>query len=153
MSITLPRTCCDGGCHTLKQRKQHVEINKVKYKQVFSGGMEKMLELPLRGDNLVPVAWIPSQPPQWAALKLANLIGQYNNLELLDTVKLIVKTADWVVVSVIVQKVLGSFIGLLMATSDRPHACRSGGEKDVPLVFRLCVRINRSIVLNRMPNL
>lgn len=42
---------------------------------------------------------------------------------MLDTVKLVVKTSDRaVVVSATVQKALGSFIGLLMATSDCPPA-------------------------------
>jgi hypothetical protein len=121
-----------------------VEINKVQYKLSFADGAEKVLELHLRSDTLAPVAWAPATPPQWAALdnhkcgncplnsdrhaycpaalNLARLVEECNDLDLLDTVKLVVKTADRVVVvSATVQKVLGSFIGLLMATSDCPH--------------------------------
>jgi hypothetical protein len=122
-----------------------VEINKVEYKLNFSDGSKKLLELHLRSDNLAPVGWVPSHPPEWAeleshkcsncplkshthaycpaALNLVNLIEECNDMDLLDTVKLVVTTADRaVVVSATVQKALGSFIGLLMATSDCPHA-------------------------------
>ena len=122
-----------------------MDITKVQYKLVFADGAEKVLELHLRTDNLTPVAWVPAKPPQWAALEnhkcsncplkseqhaycpaalnLAKLVDECNELDLFDTVKLVVKTNDRaVVVSATVQKALGSFIGLLMATSDCPHA-------------------------------
>lgn len=122
-----------------------MEISKVQYKLVFADKTEKVLELHLRSDNLTPVAWLPAKPPEWAALdnhkcshcplnsekhaycpaalNLAKLVEECNDMDLLDTVKLVVKTADRVVVvSATVQKALGSFIGLLMATSDCPPA-------------------------------
>lgn len=122
-----------------------MEISKVQYKLVFADKTEKVLELHLRTDNLTPVAWVPSKPPEWAALEnhkcahcpldshkhvycpaalnLAKLVDECNDMDLLDTVKLVVKTADRVVVvSATVQKALGSFIGLLMASSDCPPA-------------------------------
>ena len=122
-----------------------MEINKIQYKLVFADATEKVLELHLRTDNLSPVAWLPAKPPEWAALdnhkcshcpldsdkhaycpaalNLAKLVDECNDMDLLDTVKLVVKTADRVVVvSATVQKALGSFIGLLMATSDCPPA-------------------------------
>ncbi len=122
-----------------------MKISKVQYKLVFADATEKVLELHLRADNLTPVAWLPARPPEWAALdnhkcshcplssdkhaycpaalNLAKLVEECNDLDLLDTVKLVVKTADRVVVvSATVQKALGSFIGLLMATSDCPPA-------------------------------
>jgi hypothetical protein len=122
-----------------------VDINKVQYKLIFPDGPERVLELHLRSDTLVPVAWLPPKPPEWAALEfqkctncplkpnehaycpaalnLVKLVEDYNDLDLLDTVKLEVKTADRaVIVSATVQKALGSLIGLLMATSDCPHA-------------------------------
>jgi len=122
-----------------------VEISKVQYKLVFADATEKVLDLHLRTDNLTPVAWLPAKPPEWAALdnhkcsnctlssdkhaycpaalNLSRLVEECNDLDLLDTVKLVVKTADRVVVvSATVQKALSSFIGLLMATSDCPPA-------------------------------
>lgn len=122
-----------------------MDITKVQYKLVFEGGKEKLLELHLRSDNLTPVGWVPASPPEWATLEnhkcsncplepgknaycpatlnLFKLVEECNELDLLDTVKLVVTTADRaVVVSATVQKALGSFIGLLMATSDCPHA-------------------------------
>lgn len=122
-----------------------MEIHKVQYKLIFADGTEKLLELHLRADTLTPVAWAPANPPGWAALdnhkcsncplnsekhaycpaalSLARLIEDFDELDLLDTVKLVVKTANRaVVVSATVQKALGSFIGLLMATSDCPRA-------------------------------
>jgi hypothetical protein len=122
-----------------------VDITKVQYKLIFTDGTEKVLELTLRTDNLTPIAWVPAKPPEWAALEnhkcsncplkpekhaycpaalnLVKLIEECNELDLLDTVKLVVKTSDRaVVVSATVQKALGSFIGLLMATSDCPPA-------------------------------
>ena len=122
-----------------------MEISKVQYKFIFADESEKVLELHLRTDNLTPVAWLPAKPPEWAALdnhkcghcplnsdkhaycpaalNLAKLVDECNEMDLLDTVKLVVKTADRVVVvSATVQKALGSFIGLLMASSDCPPA-------------------------------
>ena len=122
-----------------------MEIHKIQYKLIFADGAEKLLELHLRADNLTTVAWAPANPPEWAALdnhkcrncplssekhaycpaalNLASLTEDFDKLDLLDTVKLIVKTSDRaVVVSATVQKALGSFIGLLMATSGCPHA-------------------------------
>ena len=122
-----------------------MDISKVQYKLIFTGASEKVLDLHLRSDSLTPVAWLPAKPPEWAALdnhkcshcplssdqhafcpaalNLAKLVEECNELDLLDTVKLVVKTADRVVVvSATVQKSLGSFIGLLMATSDCPPA-------------------------------
>lgn len=120
-----------------------MEINKVQYKLVFTDESEKVLELHLRTDNLTSVAWAPTKPPEWAALdnhkcshcplnsdkhaycpaalNLAKLVDECNDMDLLDTVKLVVKTSDRVVVvSATVQKALGSFIGLLMASSGCP---------------------------------
>ena len=122
-----------------------MEISKVQYKLVFADKTEKVLGLHLRTNNLTPVAWLPAKPPEWAALdnhkcshcplnsekhaycpaalNLAKLVEECNDMDLLDTVKLVVKTADRVVVvSATVQKALSSFIGLLMATSDCPPA-------------------------------
>ncbi len=122
-----------------------MEINKVRYKLIFADGTEKLLELHLRVDNLVTVAWLPATPPDWAALdnhkcshcplssakhaycpaalNLSKLVDECNDMDVLDTVKLVVKTADRaVVVSATVQKALGSFIGLLMASSDCPQS-------------------------------
>lgn len=122
-----------------------MDITKVQYKLIFTDGAEKVLELRLRTDNLTPIAWVPAKPPEWAALEnhkcsncplkpekhaycpaslnLVKLVEECNELDLLDTVKLVVKTSDRaVVVSATVQKALGSFIGLLMATSDCPPA-------------------------------
>lgn len=122
-----------------------MDISKVEYKLSFADASERRLELHLRSDNLIPVAWVPPKPPEWAALEyhkcsncplkpsqhaycpaalnLVQLVQGFNDLDLLDTVKLTVRTADRaVVVSATVQKALGSFIGLLMASSDCPHA-------------------------------
>ena len=122
-----------------------MDMTKVQYKLVFSDETEKVLDLHLRTDNLTPVAWVPVKPPEWAALEnhqcshcplasgkhafcpaalnLAKLVEECNDMDLLDSVRLVVKTADRVVVvSATVQKALGSFIGLLMASSDCPPA-------------------------------
>ncbi len=122
-----------------------MDITKIQYKLIFADDNEKTLELHLRTDNLTPVAWAPSNPPEWtalenhkcsncplqpekhaycpAALNLVKLVDDCDEMDLLDTVKLVVKSSDRaVVVSATVQKALGSFIGLLMATSDCPHA-------------------------------
>lgn len=122
-----------------------MEISQVQYKLIFADKTEKVLDLHLRTDNLTPVAWVPAKPPEWvaldnhkcshcplnsdkhaycpAALNLSKLVEECNDMDLLDSVKLVVKTADRVVVvSATVQKALSSFIGLLMATSDCPPA-------------------------------
>jgi hypothetical protein len=122
-----------------------VDTTKVQYKLSFPDGREKVLEVRLRTDNLQPVGWLPAKPPQWtelefhkcpncplderqhpfcpASLNLAKLIDECNDLDLLDTVRLVVTTNDRaVVVSATVQKALGSLIGLLMAISDCPRA-------------------------------
>lgn len=122
-----------------------MDINKIQYRLIFANGAEKQFELHLRSDSLIPVGWIPARPPQWAvlsyhqcsncplnpervsycpaALTLARMTEQSQGLDLLEAVELRVVTAGRVVtVTTTVQKALGSFIGLLMATSDCPHA-------------------------------
>ena len=122
-----------------------MNFNKISYGMVFADGSEKQLELQLRSDSLLPVGWAPSKPPQWAALSnhqckncplnpekvpycpaalsLSKLTELCHGLDLLDSVTLKVSTAGRVVtLATTVQKALGSFIGLLMATSDCPHA-------------------------------
>jgi len=122
-----------------------VEINKVQYRLMFQDQTEKSYELHLHADSLAPIGWTPNKPPEWAALdhhkcsncplnsaehaycpaslSLAPLVESSNDMDLLDTVKLVVRTNDRAVaVSATVQKALGSFIGLLMATSDCPRA-------------------------------
>lgn len=122
-----------------------MDINKIGYRLCFSDGGEKRFELHLRGDTQTPVGWVPQQPPDWAALEyhkcsncplpaaghawcpaalnLARLVDGHNDLDLLDSIRLVVTTADrTVTVSATVQKALGSFIGLLLASSDCPHA-------------------------------
>lgn len=122
-----------------------MDINSIQYRLVFDDGRERDFELHFRGDSLIPVGWVPARPPQWtalsfhqctncplnaekvsycpAALSLAKLVEQTQDLDLLDSVKLKVATAGRVVtVTTTVQKAIGSFIGLLMATSDCPHA-------------------------------
>ena len=120
-------------------------INNIQYRLGFADGSAKQLELHFRSDSLIPVGWVPSKPPEWAALSyhqcqncpldpekvsycpaslnLAKLVEQCHGLDLLDSVELKVTTAGRVVtVTTTVQKAIGSFIGLLMATSDCPHA-------------------------------
>lgn len=122
-----------------------MNINNIQYRLIFADGSEKQFELHLRSDSLIPVGWVPSRPPQWtalsyhqcnncpldaekvsycpAALSLSKLVEQCRDLDLLDSVKLRVTTAGReVTVTTTVQKAIGSFIGLLMATSDCPHA-------------------------------
>ncbi len=122
-----------------------MEISKVQYRLIFQDRSEENFELHLHTHSLAIIGWAPSHPPEWAALdnhkcsncplssnekaycpaalNLAPLVEKTNKMDLLDTVKLIVKTSDrTVTVSATVQKALGSFIGLLMATSDCPRA-------------------------------
>jgi hypothetical protein len=122
-----------------------VDINKIKYRLLFSSGDEKSFELHLRADNLSPIGWVPNKPPEWTALEfhkcsncplnvqqspycpaslnLAKLVDECQGMDLLEPIMLEVKTADrMVTVSSTVQKAIGSFVGLLMATSDCPHA-------------------------------
>lgn len=122
-----------------------MDINNIQYRLSFADGAEKQFELHLRSDSLIPVGWVPVRPPQWAALSyhqcsncplnpekvsycpaalsLAKLVEQCREVDLLDAVTLRVTTAGRVVtVSATAQKAIGSFIGLLMATSDCPHA-------------------------------
>ncbi len=122
-----------------------MKINKINYRLTFADGAERQFELHLRADSLVPVGWVPSKPPQWAALQnhqckncplssdkspycpaalnLAKLAEQSRDLDMLDSVTLKVLMSGRVVaLSTTVQKAIGSFIGLLLATSDCPHA-------------------------------
>lgn len=122
-----------------------MNINNIQYRLLFADGSEKEFDLHLRSDSLIPVGWVPSKPPQWAALSyhqcnncplnpekvsycpaalsLAKMVELCRDLDLLDSVTLKVTTAGRVVMlTTTVQKAIGSFIGLLMATSDCPHA-------------------------------
>lgn len=122
-----------------------MNINKINYRLGFADGSEKQLELQLRSDSLAPVGWVPNKPPQWtalsynqckncplnpekvtycpAALSLAKLVEQCHELDPLDSTTLKVTAARRVTAqTTTVQKAIGSFIGLLMATSDCPHA-------------------------------
>lgn len=122
-----------------------MDISKIQYRLVFQDRAEKSFELHLHTESLAQIGWAPANPPKWAALdnhkcsncplnskehafcpaalSIAPLVEGSNDMDLLDTVKLVVRTADrTVAVSATVQKALGSFIGLLMATSDCPQA-------------------------------
>lgn len=121
-----------------------MDINNIQYRLIFANGDEETLELHLRQDSLTPVGWQPSKPPEWAALEFhqcsncplkpqqspycpaalnfSKLVDSCKDLDLLDTVKLEVKSSERLVsLSTTVQKAIGSFIGLLMAASDCPH--------------------------------
>ncbi len=122
-----------------------MDMNHIQYTLIFPDGNKKSLELHMRNDSLAPVGWLPSIPPKWselechkcpncplkedkhpfcpAALSLNKLVEEARGMDLLETVKLQVITSGRAVIqNTTLQKALGSFIGLLMATSDCPHA-------------------------------
>ncbi|MFC1750424.1 DUF6901 family protein [Pseudomonadota bacterium] len=122
-----------------------MDITQIQYRLIFVDGTEKKLELHMRSDSLLPLGWVPSRPEKWAALEyhkclncpldpektpfcpaalaLSKLVEETKGWDLLDTIKLKVTSAGRTVsLNTSIQKALGSFIGLLMATSDCPHA-------------------------------
>ena len=122
-----------------------MDILRIKYTFRFSDGSEKVFSEQFKGDTLAPIGRKPSRPPEWAALEfhqcsncplsgkntpycpvatdLVKLLDDCRGMDPLDTVNLEVATSDRVIsLSTTVQHGVGSLLGLVIATSDCPHA-------------------------------
>ncbi len=122
-----------------------MDILNIKYTFRFADGSERVFSERFNEATLEPIGRKPSRPPAWAALEyhqcancplqperspfcpvatdLVKLLERCQGMDPFDTVSLEVASDDRVIsLSTTVQHGLGSLMGLVIATSDCPHA-------------------------------